>query len=90
MEGGQILYQFDCGEDEALLEGIWRCHVKEMPKGCAGGGCGVCKIVISRGEGDIFKPMSRAHISDEERSKHVILACCTKPKSDMQIRFFKH
>jgi ferredoxin len=56
-----------------------------MPRGCAGGGCGVCKVVVKRGEIHVFKPMSKAHVTEEEVAQKVVLACCVNPRSDLEI-----
>ncbi len=58
---------------------------KGIPVGCRGGGCGICKIEIVRGDYSC-KRMSRAHISVEEEAQGVVLACRTTPQSDLDVR----
>ncbi|MDR2487645.1 MAG: 2Fe-2S iron-sulfur cluster binding domain-containing protein [Clostridiales Family XIII bacterium] len=86
-DGSRQLYSYGCRADEPLLNGIWRLRCREIPRGCAGGGCGVCKIRVEQGEMTVFKPMSRAHITEEEERDGIVLACCTMPASDMVVRF---
>ncbi|MDR3225655.1 MAG: 2Fe-2S iron-sulfur cluster binding domain-containing protein [Clostridiales Family XIII bacterium] len=81
-------YHFACRGDEPLLNGIRRTLCTEIPRGCSGGGCGICKVVIRRGEAAAFKPMSREHITREELAENVMLACCVNPRSDMEIAFY--
>jgi ferredoxin len=81
-------YRFSCRGDEPLLAGIRRLFCEEIPRGCAGGGCGICKVVVKRGEIDVFKPMSTAHVTEDEITQNVVLACCVNPRSDLEISFF--
>jgi ferredoxin len=81
-------YRFSCREDEPLLAGIRRVFCKEIPRGCSGGGCGVCKVVVKSGKINVFKPMSREHVTEEEIARKVVLACCTNPRSDLEIYLF--
>jgi ferredoxin len=83
-------YRFSCRGDEPLLYGIRRLLCREMPQGCAGGGCGICKVIIRSGDVSAFKPMSRAHVTEEELSRKVVLACCVNPRSDLEIGFFNN
>jgi ferredoxin len=88
-EGAAEKYRFACRGDEPLLNGIRRAFCAEIPRGCSGGGCGVCKVVVKRGEYFRFKPMSRAHVTEDEIARKVALACCIRPRSDMEIGFFE-
>ncbi len=74
-----------CGVDSSLLKGMERLGRKGIPVGCRGGGCGICKIEIVRGEYGC-KRMSREHISVAEEARGVVLACRTAPRSDIELR----
>jgi ferredoxin len=87
-DGRKEKYRFACRGDEPLLNGIRRAFCTEIPRGCSGGGCGICKVVIKRGEAVPFKPMSREHITIEELAQNIMLACCVNPRSDMEIAFY--
>ncbi len=76
---------FGCKESEELIYTMHRAGVKPFPIGCRRGGCGICKIRIDEGEFDIIRPMSRSKLSLDEQNQDIVLACCIKPKSDLQI-----
>ena len=59
---------------------------KEIPVGCRGGGCGVCRVqVLDGGEYHTGK-MSRAQVSVEDEAKGMCLACKLVPESDLQLK----
>ena len=77
-------------EEESLFHAMMRTSGKACIKyGCAGGGCGVCKIKIEKGEYERFKNMSRAHVTEAEEAEGIVLACCVRPKSDITVSKFK-
>lgn len=78
---------FLCREDESVLEAMIRSHLGPLHFGCHGGGCGICKARIIKGEYHILKKMSRAHISVQDESKGIMLLCCMKPISDLILSF---
>jgi ferredoxin len=55
------------------------------PVGCRGGGCGVCKIEILAGTYS-KRVMSCEHVSEADEAAHRVLACRTKPTSDITLR----
>lgn len=75
---------FPVRDDECLLVGMRRAG--SGPKGCHGGGCGVCKVQVSEGGYEIFKRMSRAQVSEVEQAAGIVLACCVRPSSDITYR----
>lgn len=75
---------FPMRDDECLLAGMRRANIG--PKGCHGGGCGVCKVYVSKGSYEVFKRMSRAQVSEGEQADGIVLACCVKPSSDITYR----
>lgn len=74
-----------CNDDKNLMSSLSVC-ADLVPNGCHNGACGVCKILIHTGEYEKLK-MNRKHISLEEESSNIVLACRTLPKSDMKIEF---
>ena len=76
---------FLCGEDESLFAAMLRTRKGPIRYGCAGGGCGVCKVRILEGEVRQFKPMSRRHVSVEEEGQGYYLACCIKPNGSITL-----
>ena len=76
--------EFLCREGESLLNGMDYQRNKAIKIGCRGGGCGICKIKINRGEYDA-KKMSIKHVTQEEREQGFALSCRVYPTSDMTI-----
>lgn len=76
---------YTCFETKHLLEGMASLGKRGIPSGCHGGGCGVCKIQITKGEVKTIV-MSRAHVSDEEEARGITLACRTFPQSDIELK----
>jgi ferredoxin len=58
---------------------------RDIPVGCRGGGCGVCKIEVVSGTYVIGK-MSRVHVSLEDEARGIVLACQVRPRSDLVVR----
>ncbi|PWC53502.1 2Fe-2S iron-sulfur cluster binding domain-containing protein [Azospirillum sp. TSO22-1] len=61
---------------------------KDQPRvavGCRKGGCGVCRVQVLDGAYRAL-PMSRAHVSDDDRRDGYVLACCVVPESDLAVR----
>ncbi|MCB1916142.1 MAG: 2Fe-2S iron-sulfur cluster binding domain-containing protein [Rhodocyclaceae bacterium] len=77
--------QYACGAQESLLIAMARSGRRGIPLGCRGGGCGVCKIEITRGSFETGA-MSRQHVSDEDRAGDRLLACRVYPRGDVSVR----
>lgn len=75
----------DCIESKNLMDSL-STHTDLVPRGCHNGACGICKIVVNSGKYSQLK-MNRKHISEEEESSNIVLACRIFPKSDMEIEF---
>lgn len=61
-------------------------------EGCRGGGCGICRIRVLRGD-YVTGVMSKSEVPDEEAAQGYALACKLTAKSDLEIealgkRFF--
>lgn len=76
---------YSCGAESTVLKGMEQLGRKGIAVGCRGGGCGICKIEIVRGDYGCQR-MSRAHISEEDEARGVVLACRTRPRSDLDVR----
>ena len=74
-----------CNAEQDLLRGMERLGRKDIPVGCRGGGCGVCKIEVLEGTYDARR-MSRAHVSAEEEVAKIGLACRIRPRSNIRLR----
>jgi len=72
-------------EQRTVLEGMAALGRKEIPVGCRGGGCGVCKIEVLAGSYR-KRVMSRAHVSEDDEAAHRVLACRVWPTSDLRLK----
>lgn len=72
------------GRGKPLLMALEGVQSALIPVGCRGGGCGVCRVHIVSGDYE-SKKMSRAHISEADEKKGVVLACRVIPRSDLVI-----
>jgi ferredoxin len=77
--------EYLCSSKETLLEGMARLGRKCIPVGCVNGGCGVCKVAITKGDVHKCGAMSRAHVSEQEESQGVLLACRAMPMSAIEL-----
>lgn len=80
---------FFAKDDESLFAAMIRAGKGPIRYGCAGGGCGVCKVVISQGTFQTFKKMSRAHVSEEEERNGIVLSCCVRASSDLTLKKYE-
>lgn len=65
---------FDCDSMQSVLRAMECLGRKGIPVGCRGGGCGVCKVRVLRGDYRTEK-MSRACVSEEQQQQGYALAC---------------
>jgi ferredoxin len=69
----------------SVLESMFQLGRRGIPKGCCGGGCGVCKVEVLAGSYEA-RVMSRAHVSAEDLAAGRVLACRIFPRSDLELR----
>ncbi len=81
---GKEQRSFEINESDSLLVGAEKNLRQDIPVGCRGGGCGVCKIKILSGK-YLSKRMSKAHVGEEEALLGYVLACRIYPLSDLSI-----
>ncbi|MDR0402574.1 MAG: 2Fe-2S iron-sulfur cluster binding domain-containing protein [Treponema sp.] len=81
-ETGEV---FSCGGGQAVLPAMIHAGRGPIKHGCCGGGCGVCRMRIVEGEWEAFKNMSRAHVSEEDEKKGIVLLCCVQPRSNITV-----
>ncbi len=77
--------EFPCRSEQSVLECMVGAGKKGIVVGCRGGGCGVCKVEVLEGEYS-DRPMSKAHIGDDDLSQKRVLACCISPRSNLSLR----
>jgi ferredoxin len=76
---------FFCADDQAVLRAMIHAGFGPIKHGCCGGGCGVCKMRVVDGEWEVFKNMSRAHVSETDEKSGILLLCCVQPRSNLVI-----
>ncbi|KRB84062.1 hypothetical protein ASE00_22420 [Sphingomonas sp. Root710] len=67
-----------------LLRSMMMSRHSGIAIGCRGGGCGICRIRVLKGE-FASQPMSRQRISLHEEAAGVVLACRITPLSAMVV-----
>jgi ferredoxin len=77
--------QFSCPDGERVLIAMERQGLKPIPVGCRGGGCGTCRVLVTRGRYRTRK-MSRAQVSETDEQAGYALACQLIPESDLTLR----
>lgn len=77
--------RFVCSDQQNLLRGMEMLGKRGIPVGCRGGGCGVCKVFVTKGCYRTDR-MSRACVTAAEESNGVALACRLYPETDLRIR----
>lgn len=75
---------FDVRHGERVLHEMIKRQVADIPVGCRGGGCGVCRVRVVEGE-YTTKRMSRKHVSEADEADGVALACRIIPLSDIVV-----
>lgn len=74
-----------CRAGDVLLTAMLARGRRDIPVGCRGGGCGVCKVEVLGGRYAALK-MSVDHVSADDRLQHRVLACRIVPHSDLRVR----
>lgn len=69
-----------------ILDAMLSVGLNKAPKGCHGGGCGVCKIKILQGDVHTLS-QSRKYLSLDEEKAGFVLACRAYPLSDIEFEF---
>jgi CDP-4-dehydro-6-deoxyglucose reductase len=77
-----------CGTSEKLLCALerefWDPRQRPVRVGCRQGGCGACRIKVTRGT-YVTDKMSRDHVTEDEEKQGFALACRVYPQSDLEI-----
>lgn len=73
---------FSCTGDEYVLKAMERHGLRTIAVGCRGGGCGVCRVRVLRGN-YVCGPMSKAQVSTTQQQQGYALACRLKPTGDL-------
>lgn len=73
---------FRCRPGERVLLAMERQGRTDIPVGCRGGGCGICRVQVARGAYRTG-PMSRRHVTEEDASLDYALACRLYAEGDL-------
>jgi len=77
---------FTCAAGKNVLKAMEQLGRRDIPAGCRGGGCGICRVqVVGNGEYHTGR-MSREQVSVEDEARRICLACKLIPDSDLQLR----
>ena len=76
--------EFVAIEGQSVLHEMARLGQKGIPKGCLGGGCGVCKVRVVSGQYHTGK-MSRDQVTESEVTTGYALACKTFADGDLEV-----
>ncbi len=79
---------FKCLEGQTVLQAMEQEGRAVIAVGCRGGGCGVCKIRVTKGK-TLCKKMSRKRVSEKEESIGFVLACRAYPEEDIEFEYYK-
>lgn len=78
--------ELPCRPGQTVLAALAAAGRRLITVGCEAGGCGVCKVEILEGTWSVVRPMSCAHVSEEEQARGRVLACRVKATSDLVVR----
>ncbi len=73
-----------CNEGETVLDAAYR-HQINLPMDCSDGVCGTCKGSCISGEYDLGEEYLEEALSDDEKSKGIVLTCQMLPETDCVI-----
>ena len=75
---------FACRSDQNLLAAMILARRTGIKVGCRNGGCGICRIQVTRGRFASQK-MTRSRISEADEAAGIVLACRVSPQSDLAL-----
>lgn len=73
---------FACRSDQNLLAAMIGARRTSIRVGCRAGGCGVCRVQVTRGAFASQK-MTRSRISEADEAAGIVLSCRVMPQSDL-------
>ncbi len=76
--------QYACADDDTLLRAGLRAGLG-LPYECNAGSCGTCKVELVEGEIESLRPDAPG-LTERDRTKHRVLACQARPRSDCTIK----
>lgn len=77
---------FSCKDGQTVLAAMEKLGRRDIPVGCRGGGCGVCRVQVVDGARYRTHKMSRAQVSEQDLAAGICLACKLIPEGDLVVR----
>jgi ferredoxin len=77
---------FRCAETRSVLHGMEQAAATGIQVGCRSGGCGVCRVQVVAGT-FTARRMSKAHVTEEDIARGLVLACRIHPTSDLTVEW---
>lgn len=81
--------RYACRSDQTVLAAMESLGRRGIPVGCRGGGCGICKVRVTRGD-YLAQKMSQGVLNAQEQAAGVVLACRVRPTSDLALEVVGH
>ena len=77
---------FPCKDGQNVLAAMEKLGRRDIPVGCRGGGCGICRVQVVDGAHYRTQKMSRAQVSEQDLAAGICLACKLIPEGDLVVR----
>lgn len=77
---------FVCKDGQNVLAAMAKLGRRDIPVGCRGGGCGICRVQVLEGARYRTQKMSRAQVSEDDLEAGICLACKLIPEGDLTLR----
>ena len=78
--------RFSCKENQNVLAAMERLGRKDIPVGCRGGGCGVCRVQVLGDAKYHTLKMSHAQVTRKDEARGICLACKLIPEDDLTVK----
>ncbi|MCP5199632.1 MAG: 2Fe-2S iron-sulfur cluster binding domain-containing protein [Gammaproteobacteria bacterium] len=78
--------RFPCAEGQNVLAAMVRLGRRDIPVGCRGGGCGICRVQVLGAARYRTLKMSRAQVSAADEARGIALACKLLPEADLTVK----
>jgi len=76
---------FACPDGQTLLSAMISARQFGIKVGCRNGGCGVCRVRVTKGRFGSQK-MTRSRISEADEAEGIVLACRILPESNLAVK----
>lgn len=77
-------FEYNCPSNLSPVQAA-RNQFIPIPSGCIRGGCGMCKVKVTKGDYEQNPIRNHDYLSDEEMNNGYALACLMTAKSDLEM-----